>query len=294
MSRQRIDSIRRAIEQRKQEVPLNKIWAEICEDLGIGHIRGKKIHLSYGNIQALKAELSRLTNGHGVTLNQELDRIGLAGINVDEKLSRRNALARFIRISHSNNQMIFSGKEGENLCLFPDDSYIALAEKSLPLITPRTCHTVLVIENASLMEYTCDLKTILPPRFKEDTFYVYRGDGYDAGSVNRLIESLDSSIEVSCFADFDPSGICLAINQFKARSKGHFSLLVPESFDCLSRLSKSSAFWEQQRDIEKAFRLSLGNVELTKLLDVIQKQELAVTQESLVSHNISVKRLEIP
>ena len=271
-----------AVQNAKSEVKLNKTW-ERLHDEGIGKkITGKKLGLSASDRQAL-CQLALEESGadpafFDLSALSTATRIETAGQVIDEKWTPRKRRENLLSI-RSIEQVVRLAEPYP----MPLGGYLTLPwQKALK----HKHETVVVIEN--LEAFIEAEKISWPDDVREQKpLLVYRGDKETTpGAVKRFLENNKQDYYV--FFDYDPAGIQMALTQ-----PGSPSIIVPNMpSEQLVEHSKRSEF-EKQVSIRKSLEERGESDALTLHINQILKEQLAVMQERMISHEMALNVVDM-
>ena len=265
-SKQAFKSIQAALRRGATEVTFNKIWKSLHNELAIGKVIGKKMHLSSHDRDALRQHIQI-----GVGLDPLLDEVSGDRLEVathisDEKWATQSVFGRQVLVKSMCRNV--SLKTGDAVtppgsALFVDPELIQLPQKAV----------ITIVENGAAFNQWHEV--ITDSEWVKSSLAVYRGHGQDATRVSQWLGALADSIETIAAVDLDPSGLVIAA------SLGVDAVLLPEAFDSIpldKRTNKPETFDKQYIPKQRAL-IPDGWLHIW---DWMADNQVAVTQEKML------------
>ena len=142
----------------------------------------------------------------------------------------------------------------------------------------------MIVENGSVLLNLDLLDNILPP-FLKGCLILYRGHGGNEKEIFNLLKHLNKDCYLYLFCDLDGAGLNIA-KILSNKFNGHTSLILPKTLDGLKKFSKDDCYIKQLSYLDKLKDDNCKNI--ANLALKLKNYELAVTQESMLSHKIEL------
>jgi hypothetical protein len=271
-SKQAFQSIKSALRRGAEEVSFNKTWKLLHNELAIGKVFGKKLHLSSADRDALRQHM-QLSVGLDPLLDEVSgDRLEVATHISDEKWATQTVFGRQVLVKSLCCNITL--KTGDAVtppgsALYVDPELIQLSDKAV----------ITIVENGSVFNQWH--KVIADSEWVRNSLVIYRGHGQDATRVSQWLSELPEYIETIAAVDLDPSGLLIAT------SLDADAVLLPEAFgliplDCHTR--KLGTF-DKQYVPEQRTRIPSGWLEIW---DWMANKQVAITQETMLVNKWSM------
>lgn len=196
-------------------MPLNNVWREIHDELGIGSASAKNLNLTPEDHIRLREWVSLEAGVDPLTTQVNGDRLETASQVRDEKWSSKTVFSGMIQVN------VLSGvvplQQGD--AITPSSTLLSVASEDLD--TDRL-NAVVLVENGIVARHwhKCRIPTELSA-----ALMVYRGHGGDADTVRRWLNGLPDTVKKVGYFDFDPAGLGMAIDY------GVDTILIPDSLN---------------------------------------------------------------
>lgn len=285
--RRMTQSVQKVLRSQRETVDWSNSWAKLHEELGIGTRVGKTLHLSQRDRDVLAHAFQREMGADLITLDMQQDRIGMAGALRDEKLSGNAPLGSLQRVAMPGGSVVVMDDDGVVVRVPSPSGTVLSVETSRLAPDLQACRSVMIIENGAVMDRWWDLLTLLPPEWRHQTLFCYRGHDQAQGELNDWIKALPEAVEVGYSGDYDAGGVSIAVNTFLPLVGGErlWLLLPGPNVAVPERANKPGAFLAQ-KPILQSLERDRRSSELGRLLERLREQQLAVTQEAIVAYGI--------
>ena len=271
-SKQAFQSIQAALRRGAEAVAFNKIWKSLHNELAIGKVIGKKLHLSSSDREALRQHI-RISVGLDPLLDEiSGDRLEVAARMSDEKWATETVFSRQVLVKRLGCNI--SWKTGPAVpppgsALYVDPELIQLSDNAV----------ITIVENGSAFNQWHEV--ITDSKKVKNSLVVYRGHSQDAARVSQWLSVLPESIETIAAVDLDPSGLLIAT------SLGVNAVLVPENLDLIpldSRTGKPETF-DKQYIPKQRTRIPSG---WQHIWEWMANNQVAITQETMLVNKWSM------
>ncbi|QFU02077.1 hypothetical protein FIU83_10530 [Halomonas sp. THAF5a] len=287
-------SVQKVLRYQQASVTWTNSWAQLHEELGIGTRIGKKLHLTERDRDVLANAFQRELGADLRTLDMQQDRIGMAGAVRDEKLSGKAALGSLQRVAMPGGAVVVRGDAPEAVRVPTPPGAVLSVETSRLGLDTETCRRVMVIENGAVMDRWWDLLPLLPTAWRSDTLICYRGHDHGQGALNRWLKALPERVHLGYCGDYDAGGVSIAVNTYLPLvGSERFWLLVPEPHTAVPECVNKPGVFLAQQPILQSMERDSRNCELNMLLKRLREEQLAVTQEAIMAHGISLGAFRI-
>lgn len=287
-------SVQKVLRYRHEAVQWTKSWALLHEELGIGTRVGKTLHLTERDRDVLAGAFEREMGADLRTLDMQQDRIGMAGVVRDEKLSGMAALGSLQRVAMPGGAVVVNDDVSGSVRVPTPTGTVLLVETSRLSLDAEACRRVMVIENGAVMDRWWELIALLPPAWQGNTLFCYRGHDNGQGDLNSWLKALPHDVELGYCGDYDPAGVSIAINTYLPLvGSERFWLLAPEPDTPVADGASKNAAYFDQMTILPSLEQRLANTGLEALLSRLSQQRLAVTQEAMMAHAIPLCAIRI-
>jgi len=287
-------SVQRVLRFQRESVGWSKSWAQLHEELGVGTRVGKILHLSQRDRDVLAHAFQREMGADLVTLNMQQDRIGMAGDVRDEKLSGKAALGSLQRVAMPGGSVVVTGDDGGVVRVPTPSGTVLSVETSRLVLDMENCRRVMIIENGAVMDRWWDLLPLLPTTWHRQTMFCYRGHNQGQGALNRWLRGLPEDVHLGYCGDYDAGGLSIAINTYLplVGSERLWLLLPGPNAEVPEHANKPGTFLTQKH-VLRSLENNRRDRELSTLLEGLHEQQLAVTQEAIVAHRITLSAFQI-
>ncbi|QTP54686.1 DUF2399 domain-containing protein [Billgrantia sulfidoxydans] len=280
-------SVQKAIRYQYQSVRVTKAWAQLHEELDVGTRVGNTLHLTERDRDVLALAFQREMGADLRTLDMQQDRIGMAGAVRDEKLSGKAALGSLQRVAMPGGAVAVKGEDGEVVRLPTPPGTVLSVETSRLALDPQACRRVMIIENGAVMDRWWDLLVLLPAEWCHETLFCYRGHDQAQGALNRWLKSLPEDVHLGYCGDYDAGGVSIAVNTYLPLvGSERFWLLVPGLHTAVPERANKPVTFLDQKPIFQSLDRDRRSGELSRLLERLREQQLAVTQEAIMAYGI--------
>lgn len=268
-----------------KKIAVRKSILPILEEIGFNVSRGEILLSTEEKLQLIKFVKKK----YGENLERNAaetakDRFELAKEIQDEKRGRKSVFGDLLNFA-GNTDLVF--KDNTSICL----NVNAVVSCELELIDINSISSLVVVENGTNIIRSKELFEILPKSLKS-TLILYKGHGDNIKQFHSLIEKLNSECSLYYFFDYDPAGFFMMINEASKRES--YLLLPPTLTDEVIRLNKHDCFIDQQKYMQCLYqRLQEFSSELKIHIEYMKKNELAITQENIVSHGLKLDMVPV-
>lgn len=287
-------SVQKAIRYQYQSVRVTKAWAQLHEELDVGTRVGNTLHLTERDRDVLARAFQREMGADLRTLDMQQDRIGMAGVVRDEKLSGKAALGSLQRVAMPGGAVAVKGEDGEVVRVPTPPGTVLSVETSRLVLDPQDCRRVMIIENGAVMDRWWGLLALLPAEWHHETLFCYRGHDQAQSTLNAWIKALPEDVEVGYCGDYDAGGVSIAVNTFLPLVGGErFWLLAPEPSVAMPKNANKPSVYLDQLPMLQTLERSSASSDVQAHLCRLRQQELAVTQEAMMACGISLDAFRI-
>ncbi len=268
----------KAIQESKPNVPLNKTWALLHQELGVGDIANKKLRLTASDRSSLSKIVSNETGSDPATIDLSIlktaTRVQANNFVINEKWSGRKIKEDILYI-----RSLTDSVKLEVDYRLPQNSYLAVTWQQAK---KHQHSTFVIIENLEIFLIAEQIKW--PRKFLQlDPLLIYRGDNeVTPAAVKNFIANNKQSYFV--FFDYDPAGLVMALSLPKMPS-----IIIPDmSAQQLKLHTKKQAFNEQINARVFLDKLDSSHIYYDQVSSII-RNHLAVMQERMISKGIDLK-----
>lgn len=265
-----------AVQESKSEVPFNKTWQYLHDELGIGSVVNKKLNLTALDRQELsqliKSETGVDATKIDVSALSELSRTEISKTVVNEKWSTRKVREDIVYLKSLNNEVVL-----DKIYPIPKGGYLAVPWQQA---VEHQHKLIIAVENLEVF-LNAEYVNWPPELLSSAPLVLYRGDAEATPSAfKKLIEGTTQNYYV--FFDYDPAGFMMALTQPRQPS-----LIVPdESIEVLKAMSKNAAYAQQHRAVDY---LKERLHETQNHTDALISHKLAVMQEKIMSSHVKLR-----
>lgn len=268
------DAARQVLISGSIDVPANAYWNKICQDEGVGQRRASRWHLSSGDLELLRAIISRETGVDPLLQSLPQDRMSQALEAGNEKLAQSSVFATKILVAKRHGPILMQdGSEGRT----PSGTCLAVPASQLDL---RKETMVIVVENGCVIQHWHRVNV---PTDWQQALWCYRGHGNNAADLRSILRE-NTHLRVAWFCDLDPAGLVMSM-------QAESDVMVPDlaaSKLCtehfLKKYNKLPTFLMQQKYTmpgeQSALRQSVWNY--------VQLNKIAITQETMIATGLSI------
>jgi len=216
LSKKSYSAVQRILRNRSFKVPLNAIWKELHDELGVGSMSSTHLVLSADDHATLREWFSLEAGSDPLITTVSGDRLNTASLVRDEKWATESVFSGMMQVN------VISGvvpiAQGD--AITPPGTLLEVTADDLQ--TDRI-DTVVLVENGIVARYWH--KSQIPAELAS-ALMVYRGHSAEnTKCVRRWIDQLPSPIKKVGYFDFDPAGLGIAIDYRMD------AILIPDSLD---------------------------------------------------------------
>jgi len=292
MDKTKVRMLQEVLRQRKSIVNDSKLWREICDEVNVGHLNGKKINFTFDDLSLLESYGDNLYGSPIIDINLDAkDRMESSEDTSNDKWSQRGVFEALIPMAR-----------GKRLPLpVRDDSSIITPSGVVVSLTPdkidlAKIESLLIIENGTLMTHWNELIPLLPKEY-QSSLIVYRGHGQNQNMLVELISNLSDDIPIGIFYDFDGAGYDMALNLAEIRN---ISILHPDKWneihklpnEVFKKLNKQDSFLDQTEQLMNRINSTLTPKPIMDMLIYLREHRIAITQEHLIRHQYSISKTD--
>jgi len=292
MDKTKVRMLQEVLRQRKSIVNDSKLWREICDEVNVGHLNGKKINFTFDDLSLLESYGDNLYGSPIIDINLDAkDRMESSEDTSNDKWSQRGVFEALIPMAR-----------GKRLPLpVRDDSSIITPSGVVVSLTPdkidlAKIESLLIIENGTLMTHWNELIPLLPKEY-QSSLIVYRGHGQNQNMLVELISNLSDDIPIGIFYDFDGAGYDMALNLAEIRN---ISILHPGKWneihklpnEVFKKLNKQDSFLDQTEQLMNRINSTLTPKPIMDMLIYLREHRIAITQEHLIRHQYSISKTD--
>ncbi len=267
----------KALQSSKTEVPFNKTWQKLHEELGIGDVSNKSLCLTATD----RSDLSKIilvetginTETIDLSFFSSATRIEVSNLANEEKWAGRKIKEDIVYIRSLTDTV----KLTRNYRV-PSSGYLATTWQEA---SKHKHQTFIIIENleaflvAERVSWSDEIRQLNP-------MFLYRGDKeVTPAAINHFIKN--SELSYSVFFDYDPAGLMMALTLPREPL-----IIVPDASIKLLKLhTKKLAFNKQI-----TARMFLGKIDrshhcYSQANDLVNNK-IAVMQEKMISQNMAL------
>ncbi|SIQ99669.1 DUF7281 domain-containing protein [Marinobacterium stanieri] len=280
--RREFEVVQRALQRAESKVKLNVTWRRIHEETGIGDLVGASLVLSHGDRAQLRDWLNRKTGVDPLSKEKlGATRMDLAQQGRDEKLAMEPVFGGMIKVARADGTAL---KLTAGPAIVPPGSLLNVESEALIVAQ----EPVVIVENGAAMRNWQEIN--LPDHIKS-AILIYRGHGGDAQHVLNLLKGGGAACRVGFF-DFDPAGLQMGL------TLPIDGLLIPADWPALTAdanwvrdYNKPESFWHQ--GVALQYLKQHAPASLTTLIQHIELNQLAITQEHIIKHRIPLQLISL-
>ena len=292
MDKVKVRMLQEALRQRKTIVNDSPLWREICDEVNVGQLNGKKINFTFGDLSLLESYGDNLYGSSIIAINLNAkDRMESSEDTSNDKWSQRGVFEALLPMARGKRLPLpvrddssFTTPPGVVVSLTPDK------------IDPAKIESLLIIENGTLMTHWSELISLLPKEY-QSSLIVYRGHGQNQNMLVELISDLSDDIPVGVFYDFDGAGYDMALNLAEVRN---LSILHPDKWneihklpnEVFKKLNKQDSFLDQTEQLMNRINSTLTPKPIMDMLIYLRDHRIAITQEHLIKHQFSISKTD--
>jgi hypothetical protein len=292
MDKIKVRMLQDVLRQRKSIVKDSKLWREICDEVNVGQLNGKKINFTFDELDLLESYGDNLYGSSILAIDLDAkNRMDSSEHTSQDKWSQRGVFEELLPMARSQ-RLPLPVKDDSNFTT-PPGVVVSLSAYN---IDAEKIESLLVIENGTLMTHWDELIPLLPKEF-QSSLIVYRGHGQNQNMLVDLIGRLTDDIPVGVFYDFDAAGYDMALNLAEIRS---IHILHPRNWneiheiskEKLKRLNKQDSFLDQTEQLTKRIKSKLTPKPVMDMLIYLREHRIAITQEHLIKHQFSISKTD--
>lgn len=284
--------IQDVLRQRKSMVNDSKLWREICDEINVGQLKGKKISFTFNDLSSLESYGDNLYGSSIININLDAkDRMESSEDTSEEKWSQRGVFEELISMARA--QRLPLPVKDDSSFITPSGVVISLGVEKIDI---AKIESLLIIENGTLMTHWYELIPLLPKEY-QSSLIVYRGHGQNQNTLVELIGKLAEDTPIGVFYDFDGAGFDMALNIAEVRTIdilhpckwGEFHKLSSEEF---KKLNKQNSFIAQTVQLNNRINSTLTPKPIKDMLHYLREHRIAITQEHLIKHQYSISKTD--
>jgi hypothetical protein len=292
MDKTKVRMLQEVLRQRKSIVNDSKLWREICDEVNVGHLNGKKINFTFDDLSLLEYYGDNLYGSSIIAINLDAkDRMESSEDTSNDKWSQRGVFEALLPMARGQ-RLPLPVKDDSNFITPPGVVVSLNADK----IDPAKIESLLIIENGTLMTHWNELVPLLPKEY-QSSLIVYRGHGQNQNMLVELISDLSNDIPVGVFYDFDGAGYDMALNLAEIRN---ISILHPDKWneihklpnEAFKKLNKQDSFLDQTEQLMNRINSTLTPKPIMDMLVYLREHRIAITQEHLIRHQYSISKTD--
>jgi hypothetical protein len=284
MDKVKIRMLQDVLRQRKSIVKDSKLWREICDEVNVGKLKGKKINFTFDDLSLLESYGDNIYGSPIIAINLDAkDRLESSEDTSEDKWSQRGVFEALLPMARG--QRLPLPVKDDSSFITPSGVVVSL---SADKIDAAKIESLLIIENGTLMTHWNELIPLLPKEY-QSSLIVYRGHGQNQNMLRELIGDLSDDIPVGVFYDFDGAGYDMALNLAETRN---ISILHPSKWneihklpnEVLKKLNKQGSFLDQAEQLTKRINSTSTPKAIMDMLIYLREHRIAITQEHLIKH----------
>lgn len=292
MDKTKVRMLQDVLRQRKSIVNDSPLWREICDEVNVGHLNGKKINFTFDDLSLLEYYGDNLYGSSIIAINLDAkDRMESSWDTSEDKWSQRGVFEALLPMARDQ-RLPLPVKDDSNF-ITPPGVVVSLSADKIDI---TKIESLLVIENGTLMTHWNELIPLLPKEYKS-SLIVYRGHGQNQNILVELIGDLSDDIPVGIFNDFDGAGYDMALNLAEIRS---IDILHPSKWneihklpkEKLKKLNKQDSFLDQTEQLMRRINSTSTPKLIMDMLIYLREHRFAITQEHLIKHQFSISKTE--
>ncbi|MEN8177782.1 MAG: hypothetical protein ABFS39_04100 [Pseudomonadota bacterium] len=274
-------SVKRVLHNHIFRVPLNQLWKEIHDELGVGELSSRHLILSAYDHTKLRDWFKLEAGADPLTTEIVGNRLQAAALVRDEKWATESVFSGMMQVN------VISGV----VPLVQGDAITppgTLLEVSASEVLIDHIDTVVLVENGIVARYWHQCRI---PSELSHALMVYRGHGTErTKTVRHWIKQLPSTVKKVGYFDFDPAGMGIAVDYEMD------AILIPNPLD--ERLIEGINNKPESYDKQMAHRPGLGKQLPASCREVWlwmtgNNRKCAVTQERLLVMEWSLRQLSL-
>jgi hypothetical protein len=292
MDKTKVRMLQDVLRQRKSIVNDSPLWREICDEVNVGHLNGKKINFTFDDLSLLEYYGDNLYGSSIIAINLDAkDRMESSGDTSEDKWSQRGVFEALLPMARDQ-RLPLPVKDDSNF-ITPPGVVVSLSADKIDI---TKIESLLVIENGTLMTHWNELILLLPKEY-QSSLIVYRGHGQNQNMLVELIGDLSDDIPVGIFYDFDGAGYDMALNLAEIRS---IDILHPSKWneihklpkEKLKKLNKQDSFLDQTEQLMRRINSTSTPKLILDMLIYLREHRIAITQEHLIKHQFLISKTE--
>lgn len=270
--------MQRVVKTRQKTVTATPLWRKLHVAFHLGIVNGNQLHFDIADLEKMREITRYKLSMDPLYMSAEGDRIALAGITQNEKLSRAPIFASNIHVARANNLPIFTL---DGVSSTPNNAALTIMNGGLDL---SRFNKVVLIENGSLFANWALLKL---PEECADALLIYRGHGAGIQTTYNLLRARPTTCILYGFFDFDPAGLAMSMEAGCDRT------ILPKNIDEViednkfRHLNKEEIFHRQWAR-KGQFLKGCSCKSLIPIIEMIEIYKVALTQESLINRDITL------
>lgn len=292
MDKAKVRMLQEVLRQRKSTVKDSKLWREICDEVNVGQLNGKKINFTFDDLRLLESYGDNLYGSSIIDINLDVkDRMESSEDTSNDKWSQRGVFEALLPMARG--QRLPLPVKDDSGFITPSGVVISLTADK---IDAAKIESLLIIENGTLMTHWSELIPLLPEEY-QSSLIVYRGHGQNQNMLVELIGELSEDTPVGVFYDFDGAGYDMALNLAEIRN---ISILHPDKWneihklpnEVFKKLNKQDSFLDQTEQLMKRINSTLTPKPIMDMLVYLREHRVAITQEHLIRHQYSISKTD--
>lgn len=270
--------LQRVVKTRQKVVAATPIWKRLHSAFELGVLSGSKLHFNLADLEKMREITGYKLSMDPLYVSAEGDRIALACVTHNEKLSRAPIFAMSINVARPNNLPIFTP---DGFTSTPKNTALTIMNGELDM---SRFNKIVLIENGSLFANWASLKL---PEECADALLIYRGHGAGIKTTYNLLRARPATCVLYGFFDFDPAGLAMSLEVGCDRTILPANIAAIFEGDNFRRLNKEERFHRQWAR-KGQFLKDRCCKQLIPIVEVIENLKVALTQEALISLDIKL------
>jgi len=292
MDKVKVRMLQEVLRQRKSIVNDSPLWREICDEVNVGQLNGKKINFTFDDLSLLESYGDNLYGSSIIAINLNAkDRMESSEDTSNDKWSQRGVFEALLPMARGKRLPL--PVIDDSSIITPSGVVVSLTPDK---IDPTKIESLLIIENGTLMTHWNELIPLLPKEY-QSSLIVYRGHGQNQNMLVELINDLSDDIPVGVFYDFDGAGYDMALNLAEIRN---ISILHPDKWneihklpnEVFKKLNKQDSFLDQTEQLMNRINSILTPKPIMDMLVYLREHRIAITQEHLIRHQYSISKTD--
>lgn len=255
----------------------------LCQEVGLAHrLIGTKVNLS--SLDLIKIE-NYVSSALGMPLAQfkpqAQNRMQVAACGLDEKLAGKGVFSHLLNFASACDPLplIFG------TCTIPKGCVLSTESSKLAF---EDIKRLIIVENGAVLLEPVLLEQILPTKFS-GSLMLYRGHGENLRNLKDVIAKLNEDTDLALFCDFDAAGLNIALD-LSMSFHGISQILVPcDIGENLHKLSKYSAYIEQQDQLERLLTGAFIPKRMREWAQLMARYQIALMQEHMLAQQIALQ-----